>query len=173
MNKLKTSSHNDAFYQNLVEIGPVVSPLGKGRVLRLNKYESPSPKDALWEARLKLAQWFWRRFLKFLNVFSLLRNYLPLDKGRALHLLKLESLSTKDTFCHIWLKLEKKKMWKVYDTAAAGQIVIRKTHLSLRLRWADKKCTHMPKFSLGYAFDPLGQVSWKSVLTHCKSKWKY
>ena len=69
MNKLKTSSHNDAFYQNLAEIGPVVSPLGKGRVLRLNKFESPSPKDALWEAWLKLAQWFWRRFLKFLNVF--------------------------------------------------------------------------------------------------------
>ena len=29
---------------------------------------------------LKLAQWFWRsRFFKFVNVFSLFRNYLPLD----------------------------------------------------------------------------------------------
>ena len=40
--------------------------------------------------------WNWlrflrRRFLYFLNVFSLLRNYLPLEKGGALHWHKFES----------------------------------------------------------------------------------
>ena len=30
-------------------------------VLHLNKLESPSPKDALCQVWLKLAQWFWRR----------------------------------------------------------------------------------------------------------------
>ena len=30
---------------------------------------------------LKLTQWFWRRFLNFVNVFSLFHNHLPLEKG--------------------------------------------------------------------------------------------
>ena len=41
-------------------------------VLHLNKLKSLSPKDALCQVWLKLAQWFWtRRFLNFVNVFSL------------------------------------------------------------------------------------------------------
>ena len=71
-------------------------PLEKGRALHLNKPESPSPKDALCQVWLKLAQWFWRRrFLNFINVFSLFPYYLPLEKG-GLHLNKLESPSPKD-----------------------------------------------------------------------------
>ena len=55
-------------------------PLEKGGALHLNKIESPSLKDALWQVWLKLAQWFWRgTFLHFVNVFSLFRNYLPLE----------------------------------------------------------------------------------------------
>ena len=75
---------------NLVEIGSVVLekkmflfgdvfllfhnylPLGKGEALVSNKCKFPSSKDALCQVRLKLAQWFWRRrFLNFVNVFSL------------------------------------------------------------------------------------------------------
>ena len=88
------------FVLSLVEIGPVVLeksrrflkfvnlhsqflnylPLEKGKALHLKKLESPSPKDALYQAWLKLAQWFWRRrFLKFVNVLSPFRNYLPLE----------------------------------------------------------------------------------------------
>ena len=53
----------------------------------LNKLESPSPKDALCQVWLILAQWFWRRrFFNFVNVFSLFRYYLPLEKDGALHL---------------------------------------------------------------------------------------
>ena len=77
-----------------------------GWVLHLNKLESPSPKDALWQVWLKMAKWFWRRrFLNFVNVFSLFLNYLPLEKCGALHLKKLESPSPKDALCQVWLKL--------------------------------------------------------------------
>ena len=49
----------------------------------IHKLESPSPKDALYQVWLKLAQWLWRRrFLNFVNVFSLLRYNLPWIKVR-------------------------------------------------------------------------------------------
>ena len=81
-------------------------PLEMGWVLHLNKRESPSSKDALCQVWLKMAQWFWRkRYLNFVNVFSLFHNYLPLEKGGALHLKKLESPSPKDALCQVWLKL--------------------------------------------------------------------
>ena len=61
-------------------------------VLHLYKLESPSPKDALSQIWLKLAQRFWRwRFLNFVNVFSLFHNYHPLEKDWALHLNKLRA----------------------------------------------------------------------------------
>ena len=44
-------------------------------------------------------------FLNFVNVFSLFRNYLPLEKGRAIHLNKLESPLPKDALYQVWLKL--------------------------------------------------------------------
>ena len=42
-----------------------------------------------------------RRFLKVLNVF----NYVPFEKGMALHLNKLVSPSPKDALCQVWLKM--------------------------------------------------------------------
>ena len=67
---------------NAFSLFPKYIPLEKDRVLHLNKLESPSPKDALRQVWLKLAQWFWRRWLfKFVNVFSQFRNYLPLEKN--------------------------------------------------------------------------------------------
>ena len=66
-----------------------------------------SPKDALCQNCFKLAlsQWFWRRFLNFVNVFFLFHNYLPLEKGGASHLNKLEYPSPKDALCQVLLKL--------------------------------------------------------------------
>ena len=50
----------------------------------LNKIESHSPKHALCQVWLKFVQWFWRRrFFNFVNVFSLFRYYVPLEKGGA------------------------------------------------------------------------------------------
>ena len=39
------------------------------------------------------------------NVVLLFRNYLPLEKSRALHLSKLKFPSAKDDFCQVWLIL--------------------------------------------------------------------
>ena len=44
--------------------------------------------------------------LNFVNIFSLFCNYLPLEKGGALHLNKFESPSSKDALCQVWLKFK-------------------------------------------------------------------
>ena len=63
-----------------------------------------------------MVQWFWRRrFLNFVNLFSLFPNYLLLEKGGALHLNKLESPLPKDALCQVWLKLAQwfwRRRWK-------------------------------------------------------------
>ena len=79
--------------------------LKKGVALHLNKLEFPASKDALCQVWLKLVLWFKSRFLRFINVFLLLHNYLPLEKGVALHLNKLEYPSPKDALCKVWVKL--------------------------------------------------------------------
>ena len=88
----------------------------KGGALHLNKLISPSHKYALCQVWLKLAQWFSRRrFFNFVNVFSLFRYYLPLEKGGVLHLNKLEFPLPKDAFCQVWLKLDQwfwRRRWK-------------------------------------------------------------
>ena len=78
------------FVPSLVEIGQVVlermfkfrqcifaisqlSPLVKGRVPSLNKFESPSSEDAFCQVWLKLAQWFWRR--RFFLILSMYFRY--------------------------------------------------------------------------------------------------
>ena len=54
----------------------------------------------------KLAQWFWRRRLfNSVNVFSLFRNYLHLEKGGTFHLYNLEFPSNKVALCQVWWKL--------------------------------------------------------------------
>ena len=91
---------------SLIEIGPVILekkilkfrqciftillfcsyiPLKNCVVVHLNKFESPSPKDALCQYG-----WNWlsnsREAFKFINVFSLFRNYLPFEMDEPLHL---------------------------------------------------------------------------------------
>ena len=121
--------------------------LEKGGALHFNKFESPSSKYALCQVWLKLAQCFWRRrFLNFVNIFSLFIDYLPLEKDGTLHLNKLESPSPKDALCQDLLKLVMwfwRRKWKCEKftttrtpTTDNGQILIRKADLSLLLRWA-------------------------------------
>ena len=44
-------------------------------------------------------------FLNFINMFLFFRKYLPLEKGGAFHLNKLEFPSPKDTLCQVcWNK---------------------------------------------------------------------
>ena len=144
-------------------------------VLHLKKLESPSPKDALCQDCLKLAQLFWRRrFLNFVNVFLLFHNYLPLEKGGALHLNKLESPSPKDTLCQVWLKLAQwfwRRRWpyEKFTTSTTttattkrttdnGRIVIRKAHVSLRLRWAIK-WKYIEQILKPHSLESLGQFN--------------
>ena len=91
--------------QWLLQIGPVF--LKKGfLIINVFLLFHNYLQGCLCQDWLKLAQWFWRRGLfNFVNVFSLFHNYLPLEKGRALPLNKLESPSHKDALCQVWLKL--------------------------------------------------------------------
>ena len=70
-------------------------------VLHLNKLESPSCTKGctvtdLVEFGPEVLE---MKILNFVNVFLLLYIHLPLEKGRALHLYKLESPSPKDVLC--------------------------------------------------------------------------
>ena len=72
----------------------------------------------------------------------------PFGKGQVLHLNKCEFPSSMDDLCQVWLKLDQWfwRRWKcekftattitTTTTTENGQIMIRKAHLSLRLRWA-------------------------------------
>ena len=99
------------FVPNLVEIGPVIldkkiftflhtwyifvfllfSPFRKGHspeTLYLNKLESTSCKDNLYQVWLAWAQWFWRRwfFVVFNNIIiSLFLYYFPLETPKPLY----------------------------------------------------------------------------------------
>ena len=120
-------------------------------VLHLNKLESPSPKDALCQVWLKLAQWFWRRrFFNFVNVFKLFYNCLHLEKEGP----------------YIWTKLNPvyprmhcakfgwngpsgsgeedeyvKSLWQGWRKrqGTTDKFWSEKAYLSLRLRWAKKQ----------------------------------
>ena len=84
-------------------------PLEKSRDLHLNKLEFPTPKDALCQVWLNCPAVLERKIFKnFINGFSLFRNYLPLEKGGALHLNKLESPSPKNVLCQVQVVLKKK-----------------------------------------------------------------
>ena len=74
--------------------------LEKGVSFHLNK-----PKHAPFQIWLKLAHSSEEEdFKNFVNIFSLFQNYLPLEKGLALHLNKLEFPLPKHALFQIWLK---------------------------------------------------------------------
>ena len=85
-------------------------PLKMVVALHLDKCESPSPKNALCQVWLKLAKWFLRRrFSNFVNVFSLFRNYLSLEKGLALYFLLTQGCFVPSLVEIISVVLEKKE----------------------------------------------------------------
>ena len=80
------------------------------------KLEIQSFKNAVYQVWFELTHWLWRRrFLNFVDVFSLFYNYLSLENGVALQLNKNKSPSPKDAFCQVWLKLVQgfwRRRWK-------------------------------------------------------------
>ena len=122
---LKSPSPNDAFCQNWLKLAQwfwrrrfqnfinvyfhffiIISPRKRAGSFIWTKLNPLHPK-------MLCAKFGWNwpsssgeeDFFNFINVFSLFRNYLPLEKGRALQLYKLESPSPKDALCQVWLKL--------------------------------------------------------------------
>ena len=90
----------------------IISSQKQGVALCFYKRKSSLPKDSLCQVWLKLPQWFFKRFLNFVNVFLLFRNYVPLERGVDLYF---------NNFNHLYPRilggvvLEKKmKMWKVH-----------------------------------------------------------
>jgi hypothetical protein len=81
----------------------LLSTLGEGYHLPLNKLKSPLPKDNLCQVWLKLAQWFWRRFLNDPTPFLHFLDYLPFEDDLALYLNKLESPLPKDDLYQVLL----------------------------------------------------------------------
>ena len=85
-----------------------LSTLGKGRGPSFEQTWIPFTQLGCIVTRLVvIGPVVLEKIFKFciVDVLSLFRNYLPLEKDRALHLNKLESLSPKDAFCQVWSKL--------------------------------------------------------------------
>ena len=131
-------------------------------VLHLNKLETPSPKDALCQVWLELAQWYWRRkFFNFQFIFiSIYFCYFVIIspwKGAGPFIWSTWIPFTQRCFVSSLVEIgpvvlkKKMKMWKVNnnDDDNDGQMLIRKAHLSLWLRWANKNqppiCNHNSK----------------------------
>ena len=89
------------FLQCILTIS-LLFPLGKGHGPLFEKLQSTSPRDALCQVWLKLAYLFLgSRFSNFVDVFMLVCDYLPLEKGMALHLNNPESPLSKDALCQV------------------------------------------------------------------------
>jgi hypothetical protein len=75
--------------------------LERGNPLPLNKLESPPSKDDLCQVWLKLAQWFWRRFLNNPTTVLHFCDYLTFEEDKALYLNKHEFPSPKDNLYQV------------------------------------------------------------------------
>ena len=133
-------------YSHIKLWSPIVAP-SYPRGHDWNKLESPLYQEAFIWISAFLAQWFLRRFLNDTTLFLHFRDYLPFDGGLVLHLNKLEFNSPKDDLYQVWLNLAQwfwRRRWKCEKfttpttTTDNRQILIRKAHLSLQLRWANK-----------------------------------
>ena len=93
-------------FVNVFSLFLIYPSLGKGQGPSFEKIWIPSTQGCFLPSLVEIgAVVLKRRFLNFVNVFSLFRNYLPLEKGGAYHLNKLESPLPKDALCQVWLKL--------------------------------------------------------------------
>ena len=68
-------------FVNVFSLFPKYLPVEKDWVFHFSKVEFPSPKDAVCQVWLKMTQWFLRRFINFVSVFSQFRNYLSLENS--------------------------------------------------------------------------------------------
>ena len=76
-------------------------PLETSNPLHFNNLESPPPQDDLCQVWLRLAQWFWRRFLYDPTPFLNFCDYLPFEEDLTRYLNKLEFPSPKDNLYQV------------------------------------------------------------------------
>ena len=118
-----------------------------------------------------MTQWFWsRRYVNFINVFSLFRNHLPLEKGRALHLNKLETTLLKNALCPPRLVeicpvvLEKKKIFLISSLYFRYFVIISPWKTARPFIWTN--------FNPFHPRGALCQVRLKFVQRFCRRMWK-
>ena len=68
---------------NVISLCGYYLPLEKCMALKFSKLEFSLPKNILCHVWFKLAQLFWRRFSKVINIFSICCYFLPLEKGQG------------------------------------------------------------------------------------------
>ena len=108
LNKFESPSPNDAFCQVWCLNSSIYFryySLEKSVTVHLNTLESPSHKDAFVPSLFKTYPVVLeKKIFNFVNVFSLIRNYLTMEKGMAFHFNTLEFLSPKDALCQVLMK---------------------------------------------------------------------
>ena len=99
-------------FVNVLLLFPFYLHSVKSIILYLNKPKFPLPKDSLCQVWVKLAPWFWRRFLNFVNVFfCYFVTIFPLEKGHSPSFEKktpnFNPLYTRmdHALSHVWLEL--------------------------------------------------------------------
>ena len=92
-------------FVDVFSLFPYYFPLEKGNSPSFEQNWIPITQGCFMPSLVEKAQLFLRRrFLKFVNVFSLFPHYPPLEKGVAFHLNKIEFPLPKDDLCQVWLK---------------------------------------------------------------------
>jgi hypothetical protein len=91
------------FFQSIFFLFCYYLPLERGNPLCLNKRGIIPPKDDLCQVSLKLAKWFWRRFLNDPIPFLYFCDYLPFEEDLSLYVNNVEFPSSKDNLYHVWL----------------------------------------------------------------------
>ena len=114
-------------------------PLEKDVALHLNKLEFLSPKDALCQVWLKLAQQFWRtKFLNFVNVFLLFHNWIELNIFYCIY--KYKRIGYKGwcpAFDQSWIPFTQKCV--VPCLVEIGLVVLEKNIKNVKSLWRQKQ----------------------------------
>ena len=88
-------------FRQCILIISILSPHRKGQGSSFEQTWFPLIQRWFVQILVEIGPVVLEKFLKFVNVFLPIHNYLPLEKVGALHLNKLESPSPKDDLCQV------------------------------------------------------------------------